>query len=114
MRYKLDRKPQYLAAVESLSNNTKTEVSSKRGHFRFEIATNGWLDSHLEIELTSTLFMDKQRISVDTSEVAVEPEQFKLNEEGSCWKGIVKYFVHYFSLEHTIRNPQNATSLQQA
>lgn len=82
---------------------------------QFEFTTYGWLDSHLYITLTSTtLFMDKQRPSVDTSEFAVEPERFKLNEEGSCWKGIVKYFARFMSLEHTIRNPQNATSLQQA
>lgn len=58
--------------------------------------------------------MGKQQPSVDTFEFAVEPERFKLSEEGSCWKGIVKYFARFMSFEHTIRNPQNATSLQQA
>lgn len=57
--------------------------------------------------------MDKQRTSVDTTEFVVEPEYFQLNEEGSCWKGILKYSACFTSLEHTIRNPQNATSLQQ-
>lgn len=94
MRYKLCRqKPEYLAAVELLSNNTKIEITCKFIHVRFEIATNGWLDSHLQITLMSTLFMDKQRTS--PPKLLSSLSSSNCSQEGSCWKGIVKYFSHY-------------------